>query len=86
MIVGGAYAVKTGFDKSSEARIHEDAIKELGDSFASESQPMVVEVEGETHQLTGSAEAQYKEWRALLRRIYASETGFTGGAQGRDAQ
>lgn len=86
MIVGGAYAIKTGFDKSSEATIHEDAIKELGESFASESQPMVVDVEGETHRLTGSAEAQYSEWRALLRRIYASETGFAGDAQGHDAE
>jgi hypothetical protein len=86
LIVGGAYAVKTGFDKSSEASIHEDAIRELGDSFASESQPMVVEVEGETHQLTGSAEAQYSEWRALLRRIYASETGYVGGAPDHDAE
>lgn len=86
MIVGGAYAIKTGFDKSSEAAIHEDAIRELGDSFASESQPMVVEVEGETHQLTGSAEAQYGEWRALLRRIYASETGYAGGVQDHDAE
>jgi hypothetical protein len=86
MIVGGAYAIKTGFDKSSEATIHEDAIKELGDSFAAESQPMVVDVEGETHQLTGSAEAQYSEWRALLRRIYASETGLAGGAQNGEVQ
>ncbi|MCG6866757.1 MAG: hypothetical protein LJE58_15165 [Thiogranum sp.] len=76
MLVGGAYAVKTGFDKASEATIHRDAIEELGESFASESQPMVVDVEGETHKLTGSAEAQYAEWRTLLRKIYASETGL----------
>jgi len=75
----GAYAVKTGFDKASEATIHRDAIEELGESFASESQPMVVDVEGETHKLTGSAEAQYAEWRTLLRKIYASETGLDAG-------
>jgi len=39
---------------------------------------MVVEVEGETHELTGSAEVQYTQWRALLKRIYDSETGFAG--------
>jgi hypothetical protein len=27
--------------------------------------------------LTGSAEAQYEEWRHLLRDIYETETGFT---------
>jgi len=86
MLVGGAYAVKTGFDKDSEATIHRDAIEELGESFASESQPMVVDVEGETHKLTGSAEAQYAEWRTLLRKIYASETGLNASGDNDAAQ
>ncbi|NHZ69960.1 MAG: hypothetical protein GWP20_01880 [Thermotogales bacterium] len=76
MLVGGAYAIKSGFDKASEASIHRDAIEELGDSFAAESKPLVVDVEGETHKLTGSAEVQYVKWRALLKQIYAAETGF----------
>ena len=75
LVLGGAYAIKTGFDKSSETEIHRDAIIELDESFTSEAMPMVVEVEGEIHELTGSAEAQYAQWRALLQRIYASETG-----------
>ena len=78
MIVGGAYAIKTGFDKDSETTIHREAIEELGESFSSETRPLVVEVEGETHELTGSAEVQYSKWRALLKSIYASETGLTG--------
>lgn len=77
MIVGGAYVIKTGFDKDSEATIHADAIEELGESFSAESQPMVVEVEGQTHELTGSAETQYSQWRDLLKDIYASETGLS---------
>jgi hypothetical protein len=77
MIVGGAYAIKTGFDKDSETIIHREAIEELGESFSSETRPLVVEVEGETHELTGSAEVQYSKWRALLKSIYVSETGLT---------
>ena len=76
LILGGAYAIKSGFDIGSETDIHRDAIIELDESFSSEARPLVVEVEGEVHELTGSAEAQYAQWRALLRRIYASETGF----------
>ena len=76
MLVGGAYAVKSGFDKASETAIHKAAIEELDDSFSSEARPMVVDVEGETHQLTGSAEVQYTKWRDLLKRIYSSETGL----------
>jgi len=78
MVVGGAYAIKTGFDKDSETTIHRDAIEELGDSFSAETKPLVVEVEGETHELTGSAEVQYVKWRALLKQIYAAETGLPG--------
>jgi hypothetical protein len=78
LVLGGAYAIKSGFDKDSETGIHRDAIIELDESFSSEARPLVVEVEGETHELTGSAEVQYAQWRALLKRIYASETGFSG--------
>jgi hypothetical protein len=78
LVLGGAYAIKTGFDKSSETEIHRDAIVELDKSFSSEARPMVVEVEGETHELTGSAELQYTQWRSLLKRIYMSETGLSG--------
>jgi hypothetical protein len=81
MVLGGIYAIKTGFDKDSETGIHRDAIKELGDSFAAETRPLVVEVEGQTHELTGSAEVQYARWRALLKEIYAAETGLTGVAE-----
>ncbi len=76
MIVGGAYALKTGFDKDSETTIHREAIEELGESFSAETRPLVVEVEGEVHELTGSAEVQYGKWRALLKSIYKSETGL----------
>jgi hypothetical protein len=76
MVLGGVYAVKTGFEKDSESAIHRAAIEELDASFSAEAQPLVVNVEGETHELTGSAETQYAKWRDLLRRIYASETGL----------
>jgi len=77
LVLGGVYAIKSGFDKDSETGIHRDAIIELDESFSAEARPLVVDVEGETHELTGSAEVQYTKWRALLKHIYASETGFT---------
>jgi hypothetical protein len=36
---------------------------------------MVVEVEGRTLQLKGTAEEQYHEWRRLLKELYENETG-----------
>lgn len=72
-VLGGAIAVKSGMDKSKEAKIHEEAMKELAASFDSEITPLVVEVEGRTLRLEGSAETQYAEWRRLLREIFAAE-------------
>jgi hypothetical protein len=76
MLVGGAMAVKSGFDLGGQAEIHEDAIRELGVSFESEVKPLVVEVDGQTVELTGSAETQYADWRRLLKSIYFTETGL----------
>jgi len=78
MVLGGAAAIKSGMDKRSEASIHRDSIEELGMSFSSEARPLVIEVDGKTVELTGSAEAQYDQWRVLMGQIYASETGLTG--------
>ena len=80
MLLGGLYATKSGFDKAEEAQIHIDAIEELGISFESEAAPMAVELDGETHRLTGSAEAQYAEWRTLLHRIHAADVGLPSSA------
>lgn len=80
MVLGGAAAIKSGMDKRSEASIHRDSIEELGLSFTSETQPLVIEVDGETIELTGSAEAQYAQWRVLMGKIYTSETGLPGSA------
>jgi len=75
-ILGGFEGIKSGFGKSAEASLHGESLKELGSSFDSEAEPLVVEVEGQTRRLTGTVEEKYREWRRLLREIYASETGF----------
>ena len=74
-VIGGMYAFKSGLDKRAEVKIHTESLKQLGDSFQSEVQPMVVDVEGRTLELKGSAEEQYAEWRQLLRELYENETG-----------
>jgi hypothetical protein len=78
-VIGGMYAFKSGLDKRAEIKVHAESLKQLGDSFQSEVQPMVVDVEGRTLQLKGSAEQQYAEWRQLLRELYEHETGMPAG-------
>jgi hypothetical protein len=75
-VFGGIEGIKSGFGKSSEADLHRESLRELGSSFDAEAEPLVVEIEGQTRRLSGTAEERYKEWRQLLREIYASETGF----------
>lgn len=76
LIAGGAYSMYSGYQTSQEGRINKDAIEELGLSFTAEAEPLVIQVEGQTVRLSGSAEEQYTKWRQMLKQIYAQETGF----------
>lgn len=75
-ILGGIEGIRSGFGKSTEAKLHGESLKELGSSFEAETEPLLIEVEGQTRRLTGTAEEKYQEWRRLLREIFASETGL----------
>jgi hypothetical protein len=74
--VGAGVAKMFEADKiKEEAEINKAALEELGVSFAAEVEPTVLKVEGETIELTGSAEAKYEQWREVLGKIYQVETG-----------
>ena len=73
----GWNTVIDAFRQHRAANIHREEIKELSESFVAEAAPMVVQIQGETMRLTGTAEAQYESWRRLLKEIYEAETGFT---------
>ena len=77
--VGGVYAVLSGLKKNAEAKNHTASLKELSASLDADVKGQVVEVEGRTLKLTGSAEQQYVEWRKTLHEIYAEETGVAAG-------
>lgn len=73
--IGGTAAVLSGLKKYADARVHAQALKELSQSFQAEVAPQVVDVEGRTLRLTGTAEEQYREWRKLLHELYLEEAG-----------
>jgi hypothetical protein len=79
-VIGGIYAFKSGIEMRSEIKMHGESLKQLGDSFQNEVQPSVVDIEGRTLELKGSAEQQYAEWRQLLRELYENETGLPATA------
>ncbi len=76
LIAGGTMAVQNGWELRFESEIHAEAVRELGVSFDADVEPRVIEVEGRTLRLTGSAETQYQNWRRMLREIYRAEVGF----------
>lgn len=71
----GAYLIKSGFDKQAEARMHMEALEELGQSLENEVAPRVINLEDRTITLTGTVEEQYEQWREILADIYAAEVG-----------
>ncbi len=75
-ILGGIEGLRSGFGKSAEAKLYQESLRELGASFDSEAEPVVIEVEGQTRRLSGTAEEKYEEWRRILQEIYAAETGL----------
>jgi hypothetical protein len=75
-VAGGVAGVISGYRKREEAKIHTESIKEISGSFQTEAAPLVVDVEGRTLRLTGTAEEQYAEWRRLLHELYKEETGL----------
>ncbi len=75
-IIGGQIAIQSGIQKGREAKMHRAAIQELAQSFDAEVSERVLRVEGQTLRLSGTAKAQYEEWRELLRAIWSGETGI----------
>lgn len=74
-IGGGGILIKEGFAKRQEAQIHIDTLNELGTSLEGEIEPQIIELEDRTITLTGSVEAQYEQWKGILREIYEQERG-----------
>ena len=75
-VYGGIEAMRSGFATASEAKIYQESLKESGADFDAQAQPLVIELEGQTIRLTGTAEEKFQEWRRLLEEIYIDETGF----------
>jgi len=74
-IIGGGYLLKSGLETRAEAKIHVEALAELGLSLEAEIAPQVIELEDSTVMLSGNVGDQYEQWRELLAEIYRNEVG-----------
>ena len=71
----GAYLFKTGLDRGSEAKIHEEGLKEMADSLGAEIEPHTIALTDKTVTLSGTVDEQYAQWRLILNEIYLAEIG-----------
>jgi hypothetical protein len=72
----GVDMIRASQVRKQEKQLHTQTLEELSEGFDDTVEPMVVEIQGTQHRLTGTADAQYDEWRQLLRQIFITESGF----------
>lgn len=71
--VGGAVLINSGFTSREEAKMHQDAINELGESVNLEMSPQVISFEEKTVELTGDVDEQFQQWRSFMAQMYELE-------------
>jgi hypothetical protein len=72
----GVSAMVRAEEIAEESQINKAALEELGVSFEAEVEPFVVDLEGDTIELTGSAQEIMEKWRGSLAKLYRIETGY----------
>ncbi|MBN1240634.1 MAG: hypothetical protein JXB36_19180, partial [Gammaproteobacteria bacterium] len=76
LMMMGAGVLDMGNLRQEEIRLHADILEEVSQSFDDEVKPLVVDIAGTQHRLTGTAQMQYAEWRELLQRVFAEQAGI----------
>ena len=76
LLLSGGQVFMSGLNISKQAEMHSAAIQELSESFGADMEPIFLDIQGQTHELSGTAQEQYRQWRKLLKEIYLRETGI----------
>lgn len=72
----GTDMLRAAAARRRDRTMHSESLKELSSSFDQSVQPLIVKVRGTEHRLTGTVDAQFQQWRDLLKQLFMSETGF----------
>jgi hypothetical protein len=70
-------ALQASQQSAQETEIHRAALEELGQSLSEDLKVTVVQVEGDTRELKGTADEQFKQWRIILKEMHEREVGPT---------
>jgi hypothetical protein len=77
---GTFVAMEQTYSAYKLSKIQEQDLDEMALGFNNEVVPTVMEVSGKVFRLNGTLGTQYSEWRAILREIFALETGLPAGS------
>lgn len=77
---GSFAALEQTYNAYKWSKIHQQDMDELALGFNNEVAPTVMEVSGTVFKLSGTLDAQYTQWRDILRQIFALETGLAPGS------
>jgi hypothetical protein len=73
---GSFSALQQSYNSYRWSKIQSQDLDEMAGGFRNEVAPTVMEVSGKVYQLDGTLGSQYEEWREILRKIFALETGL----------
>lgn len=73
---GSFAALEQSYNTYKWSKIHEQDLDELALGFNNEVAPTEIDVSGTVFKLSGSLDTQYAEWREILQRIFALESGL----------
>lgn len=79
---GSFVAMEQAYNMYKQIKIQQQDLDEMALGFNNEVAPTVMEASGKVFRLSGTLESQYNEWRDILRKIFALETGLPVDASG----
>jgi hypothetical protein len=79
---GSFVAMEQTYNMYKQIKIQQQDLDEMALGFNNEVAPTVMEASGKVFRLSGTLESQYNEWRDILRKIFALETGLPADASG----
>ena len=71
---GSWYAMERIYKTFKEAKMNQDALRELSESFERETTATTAEISGRVVELSGSLDQQYDTWRLILQEMYEETT------------
>lgn len=77
----GGFLIKSGLEKKSGKTQFIENLSEMGASLEMEIEPQIIKLDDSAVTLSGTVDAQYEQWKVLLKKIYHAERGAVDNRQ-----